>query len=278
VGERTVTPPMRAILAVGAVFVLIAGIQLYVFSEHTDDAFAWTIKPPLTAAFLGAFYLAACLIAVGSCRERLWENARVAVPGVLAFIWLILLATLIHLDKFHLDDSRFVPALAAWVWLVVYVLEPPILSLIYALQLRAPGGETPTGAEIPRWFRFAAAAAGALLVALGAVLFIAPETAEDLWPWQLTPLTARASAAWLVGEGLMGVMMGREERWVRVRWAVLSLVTLVLLLAIALLRYGDSFDSGSPAGIGYLVALALMFAGGAFGSLRAFTGAAGYRQ
>lgn len=268
--ERLLTTPMRAILAVGAGFVLIAGIQLYVFSERTDDVFAWTIKPPLTAAFLGAFYLAACMIAVASCRERLWENARVAVPGVLFFIWLILLATLLHLGKFHLDDSRFVPALAAWVWVAIYVLEPPILSVVYVLQLRAPGGDSPSAPEIPRWFRSTAAAFGALLVVLGAVLFVAPETAEDLWPWELTPLTARASAAWLVGEGLMGVMMAREERWIRVRWAVLSLGALALLLAIALLRYGDSFDFGSPAGIGYLGALALMFAGGAFGSLRAF--------
>ena len=268
--ERLSTTPMRAILAVGSGFVLIAGIQLYLFSERTDDGFAWTINPPLTAAFLGAFYLAACLIAVNSYRERLWENARVAVPGVLAFIWLVLLATLLHLDKFHLDDSPFFPALAAWVWLVIYALEPPILSVIYVLQLRAPGGDSPSSPEIPRWFRSGAAALGALLVVVGAVLFVAPETADDLWPWELTPLTARASAAWLVGQGLVGVMMAREERWIRVRWAVLGVGALALLLAIALLRYGDSFDFGSPAGIGYLGALALMFAGGAFGSLRAF--------
>jgi hypothetical protein len=268
--ERLSTTPMRAILAVGAGFVLIAGIQLYVFSEGTDDAFAWTIKPPLTAAFLGAFYLAAFMIAVASCRERLWENARVAVPGVLVFIWLVLLATLLHHDKFHLDDSRFFPALAAWVWVVIYALEPPILSVIYALQLRAPGGDSPSAPEIPGWFRSAAAAFGALLVVLGAVLFVAPGTADDLWPWELTPLTARASAAWLVGQGLVGVMMAREERWIRVRWAALGVGALALLLAIALLRYRQAFESGSAAGIGFLVALALMFAGGAFGSLRAF--------
>src|ERR1044071_3401066 len=115
-GERLSTTPMRAILVAGAGFVLIAGIQLYLFSDGTDDGFAWPIPPPLTAAFLGAFYLAACLIALASWRERLWENARVAVPGVLAFIWLVLLATLLHLDKFHLDDDRFFAALAAWVW------------------------------------------------------------------------------------------------------------------------------------------------------------------
>jgi hypothetical protein len=261
---------MRAIFAVGGGFVLLAGIQLYVLGEHTDDLFAWTIKPPLTAAFLGSFYLAACVIAIASSRERLWENARVGVPGVLAFIWLTVLATLLHLDKFHLDDSRLVPAVAAWVWLMIYVLEPPALAVVYALQLRVPGSDASAAAEIPRWFRCAAAAFGVLLVAFGTALFIAPGTADDLWPWELTPLTARSSAAWLVGEGLLGVMMAREERWVRLRWALLSLGALALLLAIASLRYPDTFESHSAAGVGYLVALAVMFAGGAFGSLRAF--------
>jgi hypothetical protein len=268
----TVTPAMRATFAVGGALVLLAGIQLYGFGEHTDDLFAWTIKPPLTAAFLGAFYLGTFVIAVGSYRERLWENARVGVPSVLALVWLTLLATLIHLDKFHLDDSRFVAAFAAWIWLVVYVFEPPIVSVIYARQLRAAVADSPATAEIPRWFRSAAAAFGALLMLLGAVLFIAPGTAEDLWPWELTPLTARASASWLVGEGLLGVMMAREERWIRVRWVPVSFGAVALLLAIALLRYPDSFESGSAAGVGFLVALALMFAGAAVGSLRAFRG------
>jgi hypothetical protein len=264
----TVTRAMRATFAAGGALVLLAGIQLYVFGEHTDDFFAWTIGPPLSAAFLGSFYLGTFVIAVGSYRERLWENARVGVPSVLGLVWLTLLATLIHVDKFHLGDSRFLPAIAAWIWLVVYVFEPPIVSVVYARQLRAAVADSPARAEIPRWFRSAVAAFGALLVLLGAVLFIAPETADDLWPWELTPLTARASAAWLVGEGLLGVMVAREERWVRVRWAALSFGAVALLLAIALLRYPDSFESGSAAGIGFLVALALMFAGGAFGSLR----------
>ena len=36
-----------------------AFVLLFVLSEQTDDWFSWTIQPPLTAAFLGASYLAA---------------------------------------------------------------------------------------------------------------------------------------------------------------------------------------------------------------------------
>ena len=47
---------MRALLAVAAVLVFLAGTQLFVFSTRTARYFAWTIDPPMTAAFLGAHY------------------------------------------------------------------------------------------------------------------------------------------------------------------------------------------------------------------------------
>ena len=263
------TLPMRVIFLVGGGFVLLAGIQLYAFGERTEDLFAWTIEPPLTAALLGSFYLGACVLAFASGREPLWDHARVGVPGVLAFVWLTLVATLLDLDKFHLDDDRFIPALAAWIWLAVYALEPPVLTVVYALQLRASGGDSELPADLPGWFRGVAAALGALLALLGAVLFIAPERADDLWPWKLTPLTARATAAWLVGEGLLGVMIARESSWERVRWAVLSLLALGVLLAAAPLFYPDTLESGG-AGTAYLIAVAVFIVGGAYGSAQAF--------
>ena len=34
---------------------------------------------------------------------------------------------------------------------------------------------------------------------VGAVMYVEPSTAGDLWPWALTPLTARAVSAFLIG-------------------------------------------------------------------------------
>ena len=55
---RPLTAGMRSLLIVAGVLVALAGIQLFVFSDRTDRFFAWTIEPPLTAAFLGASYWA----------------------------------------------------------------------------------------------------------------------------------------------------------------------------------------------------------------------------
>jgi len=58
-GFRRTTTGMRAILWIGAGFVAVAGLNEYLLSSQTDRYFAWTIKLPLTAAFLGGFYLTA---------------------------------------------------------------------------------------------------------------------------------------------------------------------------------------------------------------------------
>ena len=60
---RRTTTGMRWVFGVGSVLVSAAGIQLFVLTDHTDRLFAWTIKNPLTAAFLGAFYFTALTLA-----------------------------------------------------------------------------------------------------------------------------------------------------------------------------------------------------------------------
>src|SRR5262249_39055665 len=91
---RQTTPGMRRMLLVAGGLVFITGIQLFVLSEATDRFFAWTIKPPLTAAFLGAAYWASCGTELLAARQRIWANARIAVPAVLIFTGLTLLVTL----------------------------------------------------------------------------------------------------------------------------------------------------------------------------------------
>jgi hypothetical protein len=75
---------MRAVFWVGSVLVTAAGFQLFVLTDHTERLFAWTIKNPITAAFLGAFYFTALTLAALSGRERIWVRARVGVLGVVA--------------------------------------------------------------------------------------------------------------------------------------------------------------------------------------------------
>ena len=105
---KKTTPGIRIILYLASFLVLSVGLSLYLLSERTDTYFSWTINPPLTAAFLGAGYLASFLTELLAAREGIWARARIAVPGVLVFTILTSIVTFIHLDKFHLDNPVFI--------------------------------------------------------------------------------------------------------------------------------------------------------------------------
>src|SRR5207249_2175253 len=80
----------------------LAGVPLFVGTEQTDRYFAWTVLPPITAAFLGASYWASCIFELAAARQHTWARARVAVPAVLIFTTLTMVVTLAYLDRFHL--------------------------------------------------------------------------------------------------------------------------------------------------------------------------------
>jgi hypothetical protein len=199
-GVRSLTEGMRWLLFVASVLVFIIGIPLFLLSEQTDRYFAWTISVPLTAAFLGAGYWSSFFIEFVAARERVWANSRVAVPAVFVFTVLTLVATLIHLDLFHLGDSfAAITQIGTWTWMAVYVSVPILLAVLWAIQLRLPGGDPPRRAPTSGGVRLAIYLLAAGMLILGVALFVAPLGAGVLWPWELTPLTGRAVGAWLIG-------------------------------------------------------------------------------
>src|SRR5438552_14020908 len=101
---RPVIAPMRGLLYAASTLVFLAGLQLTVFTEQTATYFAWTIHPPLTAAFLGAAYWAAVPVEVIAARQTIWAKARVGAPGICFFPTLTPLATPLHLARFNFSS------------------------------------------------------------------------------------------------------------------------------------------------------------------------------
>ena len=164
---------------------------------------------------------------------------------------LLLLATLIHLDRFHMDS------VTGWVWLSVYAGMPPVMAYLVVRQLRAAGPDPPRLAPFAMWFRrlLQIVVAGALT--LGLALFLFPSEADAAWPWTLTPLTARAIAAWALGGAIFLALVAYEDDWLRVRSAMLSLAAFGTLQLVAVARYPDTLDwddSGAWIYVGALVA------------------------
>ena len=239
--------PIRRFYAAAAALAAVAGFLLLPLAGETDRFFSWTIEPPLTAAFLGAAYWAALVLLAWGARQREWAFARTAMPAVAAIAALLLATTLIHLDKFDLDS------LFGWFWLVVYCLVTPLLAWALVRQARAAGPVERGLYPLPVPVRSVLAGACLVLLGFGLALFAAPADAVSLWPWDLTPLTARAIGSFLIGFAVAGASALWEDDSRRLGGAAWAYATLAALELLALALFNDDLTAGA-AGVAAYVA------------------------
>lgn len=225
---RPVTPRLRLILDVFSGLALIAGALLFFGATRTDAWWSWTIAPPLTAATLGAFYWAAFVLILTAARSRSWAQARPAVYPVALIALLLLVITLMHIDRFDLDS------LFGVFWVVVYALVPPLLAWALIDQLGAEGEDRRGARRLPRTLRPVLILEGVVMLAAGVLLLIAPGVADDIWPWALSPLTSRAIGSFLFGVGLAALIAARDDDPLSFRGAALAYTALGLLELLAL--------------------------------------------
>lgn len=262
---RALTPGMRRLLLLATILVLLAGVQLFVAPERTGEWFAWTIDPPLTAAFLGAAYWASATVEWTSARAPSWAHARVAVPSVFTFTTLTLAVTVLHLDAFHLSaDLAMTTRAVTWAWIAIYTAVPVMMALLWVRQSRLPGADPPRTHCLPAWVTAACVVVAVALLGIGVWLLIAPDQVADWWPWRLTALTGRAIGAWFVGLGVSALSTATERDAGRARPVAVGAVVLPLLAAIAIGRYPDDVAWDSP---GTVVLGALMVAWAGLGGV-----------
>jgi len=209
--------PEKFLLAVAGALSLATGLLLYIFPARTDLYFAWTIRNPLTAVFMGASYLAG-IGTFWALRGGSWREMRVQMPFMLAFGTLQLLATLLNLATFNFGH------LLAWAWLAVYAISAPLAWFVFIRNERAHGRAPlrASGAAGPAAPAAAAsvapAASGPLVfllllatlhIVVGLALFILPGAMAGRWPLGLTHLTAQVIGGWYIAGGI--------SVWARVR-------------------------------------------------------------
>jgi hypothetical protein len=257
---------LKPFLAAQLILLVGTGITLTFLSNETDEYFAWTIKVPLTAAFLGVGYWTATLGVLLALLPRRWQDVRAVMITAVAFASWNLLPTLWYLGQFHFDAGGTIARIDAWAWLLFYLIDPPLFVAAIAHHELAGGRhEYAVSAPLLRWVRTLVVALGAALVGLGLALW--PLGLEELWPWTLPPLSAGVVAGWLVSIGVVLLWCGLRERdWRRVRivFAMYGLFAALQLITAA--RFHSTFDTGAAQTWIYLGALA--------GSLLAFAVAA----
>lgn len=241
--------PMRLVLAFVAANAFAGAASLMLFPAATDTGFFWALTPPVSAALFGALYLAAGGLVARAAFKGVWETARYLAPMIVVFSALMLAATLLHLDRFD-------PGVRLGYWLAVYVTA--LVAGVYFYLRHERGGAVwaVRGQRTPPAVRSVTRVVGLVAAAFVVVGFALPGFVMALWPWTLTPLTARAFLAWVgaFATGLVWVTYDSDRERTR-PVGVMLIVTAALLAGMLALHRGDL--APGPLGFG-LFALGLL--------------------
>jgi hypothetical protein len=223
-----------------------AVIVLWGTPDKTAIRWAWPIKPDLTPIFLGSGYGAGAYFFLRTFRARTWHPSSAGVLGASVFAGLMLVATLLHWDKFNHGHGPFLAAFAFWGWTIVYIVSPLVVFALWWRNRRTdPREPVPGEPVLPAWVLLGARAFGAAALVAAAVAFLSPTTAIDVWPWKLTPLTARVLASFTAQVGVGALVLSFDRRWSAWRLIVQTFFVATVFLLIGAARAWDDFDTGN---------------------------------
>jgi hypothetical protein len=215
------------------------GVFLYFLPDKAATDYAWSIKPTVNSAFMGAGYLSGLIsVSLALFVARHWRSVR---PIIIPFAVLgagMLLATLLHTEKFKWDYPL------TWVWTAVYIVIPPGVYFLWQIQekVKSPTPPLDSRLNLTRWISWFF---GGLLLLGGLGLFINPESFVTHWPGQITPLLVRAFAVWYMFKGCTLIACGltaQQPHELFIAYAETATWN-VLLLLLPLLYSGSMFTA-----------------------------------
>jgi UPF0716 family protein affecting phage T7 exclusion len=220
-------PATRALSIFIIPFLLVGFAVLFFWPGDTKRLFAWTINPRLMPMVLGSVYLGGAWFFLQAARATSWRTIKGGFVPVGTFASIMGMNTILHWDKFNHSHVAF------WLWTGLYFTTPFLVFAAWLVNRRVPPGPV-SSREISQPAAMAIAATGFLATAMGLFLFLAPERALDVWPWMLTPLTARGTGGiFCLGVAGLGILFDRSWQAVRIPLQVAIVMLLLILVSVA---------------------------------------------
>jgi len=235
-----ILPLTRWVAVLVIPFLVLAFIILYFFPQLSGQRFAWEIKPSLTALYMGAGYLGGSFLFLQTVIGRRWHRVAAGFPAVTAFTISMLLATLLHWDRFDISHLPF------QIWLVLYVVTPFLVPWLWWRNRSADDGlPEPGDVRVPQVVRWGLRLMGIGLTLMAVAGIIAPQLLIKIWPWTLTPLTARVLAGWEALIGIGNLVMSLDVRWSSWRNGAASIAIWHILFLVGSLFHQQEFNAGA---------------------------------
>lgn len=206
--DDRIFPVTRLVGGVVAVVLWAAFVILFFFPDQTGTLFAWAIKPHMTSLYIGAAYLGGSWLQGNIAINKRWHRVQVGFPAVTAFTICMLLATLLHWERFSLGTFPFIT------WLLLYIFSPFLIPAIWFYNRRTDSGQPEENdVVVSATARLVTRIIGIAVLIFVAIGFIYPPFFISIWPWTLTALTARVMAGWISVIGVGALMMASDARW-----------------------------------------------------------------
>jgi len=247
----------RLVLIVVVPFLLLAFLILFIFPDLSGERFAWAIKPHMTALFIGSGYLGGAYMFVFAIFGKRWHRIKAAFPPVTTFTIAMLLATILHWDRFDIKHFPF------QLWLVLYIITPVIVPYLwFKNRVTDPGTPEPDDLAVPALAKWAFMASGIVGIGMALFMFLSPQTMISVWPWALTPLTARVLGGWFGLLGVGGLYASQDSRWSAWRIPMQSITFWGILILIGAFMNPGDFSNGlwNPFTLGTAIVVVLLLA------------------
>jgi hypothetical protein len=248
-----ILPETRWVAALVIPFLVVAFVILFIFPQETERLFAWKIQPSMSAMMLGAAYAGGIYFFTGVLRSKQWHKIKVGFLPVATFASLLGIATILHWDRFNHGHISFIA------WAGLYFTAPFIVLAVWIRNRSQDSGQVGTqDAIIPSLVRLFIGAIGVVTLGISLFLFLQPMIMIGLWPWTLTPLTARVMGAMFALPGVVGLGIAFDMRWSAANIILQSQSFSILLILIAAVRAWRDFDWTKLTSWMFVIGLGLM--------------------
>lgn len=228
----------RLLAAAIVPFLVLAFMVLVPWPTHTKQLFAWEIKSRMSTMVLGSVYLGGAYFFLRVVRARRWHTVAGGFIPVGTFATLMGVTTILHWSKFLHGNVAF------WLWVGLYFTTPVLVFAVFFHNQREYDAAPDSSGRIGRAAVLGLVLVGALSSTMCLFLYLFPARAVAIWPWHLTPLTARVLGA-IFSLGVAGIGAWWERRWSAVRILLQVAGFMLALILIAAARAHSEFDSSN---------------------------------
>jgi len=196
----------------------------------------------MTPMMLAAAYMGGIYFFVQVARAREWHTIKVGFLPVTAFASFLGIATILHWDRFNHSHISF------FVWTALYFTTPILVFVVWLLNRKRDTHQIrPGDRHLPLTIRVVIGVIGSITLLISLFLFLSPGLMISIWPWTLTPLTARVVGAMFALPGIVGLGIALESRWSAARIILQSQSFSILMILIAAGRAWGDFHPGNIA-------------------------------